>query len=1246
MRIQLFFSGLVLLLLSGCAGTPALPPTAGISRIEFVRELRNGQPRALEVDRHGRLYVVEVDHQVRIMGPDGATRLTLAKKIGDRVILEKPTDIALADDFLYITDQGLHQVVIFTRDGKFHDAFGGRGGGPKRFRKPQGIFVHKGVVHVADTGNDRIQVFGPDGVYLHSIDGRAGQSDVPSLHRLNDPRDLIIDPSGNMLVMDDDGIKAYGPSGRFIALLPEEKSPTALCLSRDGFFVSDRKSYSVRKYNFERRLLFTFGTKGEGRAQFLRLSALAMGDGGRIYVADGQRGVVQVFLAEEDDADGLSLAGRTPPPHAVHSLMHLNNDQKISRVVWDGHETLYGVNGRQLFRINRGKISAVQVADCRPVAVAVDHQDALWLLDDLHKRVVKVDENGTPALVFGSKGRGTGTFRAPTDIAVSRAGIVYVADPANSWVQIFNRDGMFLNVIHQGEEEVVMDEPVAVALDGNDRLHVLDRGLRKVFVYSSQGRLLNQFGQKGDKAGDFADPVDLFATDTEIFVLDAGTANIKVFSGKGQFLRSFGAYGRGKGDFRQPTAITGIDDISFVVTDVKNETIQHLAVIYAPQVVQGLVVVGGMRQVELTWQAAEEAYVEAYHLYRAEGQDGPYRHLARVSGEGYIDTDVQPGKPYYYRVTAQARHGNESKASKEAFSIPEQFSPSPPQGLQAVAEEWQVQLSWQVNEQEAPFVDHYLVHRNQKGQEYRQVARVTEPIYTDQALAADTLYHYKVVAVGVDDKQSLPTSLEVKTKLARKSPLEIDIVEVRNLFSNTYKVYEEVGLGTVRLTNNTGVAIANINLLFTMKEYMDFPSEIRVDELAPGQSVDLVLTPVFNNKILSVTEDTSVQTKLEAFYYENNRRFEFSKNVPVNVYEKHRMMWDEHQRFATFITPKDPLLLEFVRAAVTPVVDAREPLQRAAVIFRACSRLGITYLPDPTNPYQEVADDVDFVDYIQYPRETLQRKSGDCDDLVALYATALESVGIATMVVEVPGHMLMMFDVGVAAQADHDTMDELFVIHGDRMWAPVETTLLGADFMKAWQQGSQAYYQAAADGSLSLMDLRQAWQTYKPASLPAMVWRPETMDLRGPELTAELDRLRKIALTLRCRPYAARLLDDPGDLQAQVQIGIIYGKAGELAAAKKAFGKVLQSDTKNSDALNNFGNIYFMEGDYQAAAKMYEQAAELSPADPLILVNLARSCLRAGQPDLAAAAFSRARELDAGVARRYRSLGLELAPAL
>ena len=148
---------------------------------------------------------------------------------------------------------------------------------------------------------------------------------------------------------------------------------------------------------------------------------------------------------------------------------------------------------------------------------------------------------------------------------------------------------------------------------------------------------------------------------------------------------------------------------------------------------------------------------------------------------------------------------------------------------------------------------------------------------------------------------------------------------------------------------------------------------------------------------------------IEASYFENGKRVSYSKNPTVNVYDKHRLTWDVRERYATFITPKDQPVMNFARSIATQYKESRDEIQRAAMLFDALGVYGLTYIPDPSNPYQVSSGKVNTVDYVQFPRETLERKSGDCDDLVAFYSAALESMGIDTRVLEVPGHMLMMF---------------------------------------------------------------------------------------------------------------------------------------------------------------------------------------------------------------------------------------------
>jgi tetratricopeptide (TPR) repeat protein len=483
--------------------------------------------------------------------------------------------------------------------------------------------------------------------------------------------------------------------------------------------------------------------------------------------------------------------------------------------------------------------------------------------------------------------------------------------------------------------------------------------------------------------------------------------------------------------------------------------------------------------------------------------------------------------------------------------------------------------------------------------------------------------------------------------MATKPPLEIDVVRMDNVFSNTYKKYENDGIGKIRVTNNTGVVIEGIKISFTIKDFMDFPSDTKIDALQPGESLEFVLKAVFNNNILTVTEDTPVQTSIAASYYEDEQIRKFIQSHPLNIYEKHRMMWDERQQFATFITPKDPVLIDFVRSVAAQYREDDFNMQRSAAVFGALGVLGLTYIPDPSNPYQITSGRTDFVDYIQYPQETLQRKSGDCDDLVALYSSALESLGMRTKVIEVPGHMLMMFSTGMEAGADSDTMDNLFVIHEGQLWVAVETTMVGSSFIKAWEKGSEAYYKWLEKG-MTFLDIRKAWGEFKPASLPNSSWRPsfverEAIDVKFDE---EFSTLKRIGLRLKSQPYRERFVADPGDIDAALQIGIIYGKAGETDDALRAFEKVLEVDSQQVAALNNIGNLHLIEERYDEACAAYEMAVGIESDDAMLWINLARCNLKRKEKDKAREAFTRAQEIDKSVVQKYRVLAMELMSAI
>jgi len=319
----------------------------------------------------------------------------------------------------------------------------------------------------------------------------------------------------------------------------------------------------------------------------------------------------------------------------------------------------------------------------------------------------------------------------------------------------------------------------------------------------------------------------------------------------------------------------------------------------------------------------------------------------------------------------------------------------------------------------------------------------------------------------------------------------------------------------------------------------------------------------------------------------------------------------------------------------------------AAVVFDALGVAGLTYLADPTNPYQVSSGKTDVVDYIQYPRETMRRKSGDCDDLVAIYSASLESLGIYTLVVEVPGHMFMMFSTGIDADADGYTNNDLYVIYKDKLWIPVETTIVGSSFVKAWEMGALNYYKWK-DKGLTILDVHESWNMYKPATLPDSTQVPYEVSVKQIEkkYPGDLLSVLKISSQTKIRHHLQAIAQNPADMNAHLQAAIVLARLGDRSEALKYFDKIVAAEPKNAAALNNRGNINMIEGDFAAAQKNYLSATLSNPEDAEIWVNLAKSYKAANNMKKAKEAFVKAQKLDPSIKNKYKALALELLNAL
>jgi len=513
----------------------------------------------------------------------------------------------------------------------------------------------------------------------------------------------------------------------------------------------------------------------------------------------------------------------------------------------------------------------------------------------------------------------------------------------------------------------------------------------------------------------------------------------------------------------------------------------------------------------------------------------------------------------------------------------------------------------------------------------------------DEAIAA--LDKAFTLAPSDDNRLLLDTAYAEKNKaLEFKSnapQIVLKDLQLQPVFTAAYKQYANAPIGTIRVHNTSGIDYGNLKLTFDIKGYMDFPTSKEIAELKANSIVDIPLHASFNNKVLEIDEDTGVQVEVALHFVRDGRDDAITLTQPMTLYGKNAILWARSGMAGAFVTPRDDTLRDFVRQAINENRPQPGPLNAhlvtAMTLFDALSAHGIKYATDPNSPYAKLA--ADQVDYVQFARETLKLKSGDCDDLSVLLAAALENLGIETAFLDVPGHLLLMFNTGLPAadagliSLQHDLLAE----RDGNVWIPLEATMINTSFAEAWTEGARKYHSHLAANTLKVIPLHQAWENYQPVTLKQADYRIEVpaKERVEPLVQREYNLLLEKSLDRLVRPYRAMVAATADNETALTQIAIIYARNGLYDKAFQAFDELLRKNPDSSAAYNNRGNIYFSRGEFDRALQSYNQAELLDGGDAGIKVNLAMTHYKLGRLDNAKEKYAEASALSADTKDRY-----------
>jgi WD40 repeat protein/tetratricopeptide (TPR) repeat protein len=465
---------------------------------------------------------------------------------------------------------------------------------------------------------------------------------------------------------------------------------------------------------------------------------------------------------------------------------------------------------------------------------------------------------------------------------------------------------------------------------------------------------------------------------------------------------------------------------------------------------------------------------------------------------------------------------------------------------------------------------------------------------------------------------------------------------IQGVFPALYRYYAENSIGQATLQNTGSNAITGLSVRFFVPGLMKTPTDSQVSPaLGVGQSLDVGIRAILDSTVLDRSEGTSVPAELTVQYSSGGKTYSETVTRPIGILNRNALRWTDDKKVGAFMVINDPALLRYSGQVMGMQDDATTALLTrnflsAIRMFAALSASGLRYVVNPSSPYETLSRDSTAIDFVRFPIETLDAKSGDCSDLSVLYDSLLESVGVDTAYITTPGHIFTAFNLGMSPELASRVFakpDDL-IIADAAVWIPVETTLVDQGFMKAWQTAALEWREGTSRGVAGFFTTKAAWQAYAPsgyvgAQSIAIPARERVVEM----YTTELDTYRAAALGPREKEILAQLQKAPSPV-GENRLGILYAQFGLLAKALERFENAVKAK-EYLPAMVNAANVYSIQQDYGRAQEYLKRAEKLEPENARVLIALAFSLYQSGNASDAKTTFERASKIDPALAFRY-----------
>jgi hypothetical protein len=286
--------------------------------------------------------------------------------------------------------------------------------------------------------------------------------------------------------------------------------------------------------------------------------------------------------------------------------------------------------------------------------------------------------------------------------------------------------------------------------------------------------------------------------------------------------------------------------------------------------------------------------------------------------------------------------------------------------------------------------------------------------------------------------------------------------------------------------NGTNGRVTDLRVHYRVSEYSDWCPWHNYAAVDPDQTVVDLYYPIFTNACAKLTSRAPAELLMESEYVDNmGKKHQSTENHSLSLLDRHEFIFSDltsEERTLDFgdQATYSPLLAAWVSRgddAVSRLASIanqkagglgagssdEDCIKVMAALYDIMRTIHISYQHPASLIDKSLSYDIKLVQSLQYPRDTIQKRSGTCIDLAILYAAMLNSINIKPYLVVLDGHC---FPMALTPSGQFLGVEVTGVMDGYSKSVDFVTVVKVA--MKKWEELKNS-------GRYVLVDLSEAW---------------------------------------------------------------------------------------------------------------------------------------------------------------------------